>query len=110
MSSSRFFLPDPCIDGEAGVSFLTNIGDEWNALVAKLQYFNSACDRNWIPTDATTAESRSFVCNVCTVCFSTNKALACHQRRKHGLRTDTRFYVEFGKLCVLQTSIRRYGA
>lgn len=57
----------------------------------------------WIPNNSTTAESRSFVCDVCNVCFSKKKALACHQRIKHGLRTETRFYVEFGKCPVCFT-------
>ena len=97
-------LGDPCNHACLWVSFIASYPHEWKTLVSQYKSFVSVCDRNHEHA-ATTANLHSE--HICTEClhegsritFASGKALQCHRRVKHGVRSCLKSFVDDSHTC-----------
>eukprot|EP00973_Karenia_brevis_P058640 8167445-Karenia_brevis.AAC.1 len=78
-------LPSPGSEYEAWLNFILNNERRWCEIVNSLHYTASWSDTQQV---APSPGVRSFVCQLCNTgqAFASSKALAQHQRVKHGVR------------------------
>ena len=64
---------------------------DWQAVVNRLCFVESACDT--VAPAGSPADARVHNCVRCEACFATQRALESHCRAKHGDRLEVRRYV-----------------
>ena len=96
-------MPDPRMNFAPCCDLMVAHTGAWRRLVAMLVVHTSSTDvardsRTAVPADAARA-LRLLPCPRCTACFPTTRALAQHERIKHGVRSEWRLYVGTGCMC-----------
>eukprot|EP00973_Karenia_brevis_P017885 2456427-Karenia_brevis.AAC.1 len=95
-------LPSPVDDPQPWYNLIADYGGQWCQLVKMLHYTESACDRRTLEHHSTFGLAHVFVCRECPAphpSFYTQKALASHERVKHGRRNKYRLYIDEGGIC-----------
>ena len=88
-------LPDPSVNPESWQS--TILDASWVEVVKCVFFVTSVLDKVGSP-DQVPEHARTFVCSICGTrpAFSSHRALASHQRAKHGQRNPVRCFVGSG--------------
>ena len=102
-------LPDPCADARPWMFIILEFPGEWKQIVSAFRYYestlvpaqrspsvfldngdvqNNACPSHWLPCSLCPAGSTRAFCN--------KRALVSHQVLAHGLRKESRLYIESG--------------
>ena len=103
-------------DPTSWMEFLIQCPEDWKTMGSECAFTNSCLD----PVDpdegqCSSADVAHFVCAMCPSrprpAFATEKALACHMRTKHGIRSPVKQYIDGSGICVVchtdfQTRIR----
>ena len=83
-------LPPPEDDPESWLRRAATDPRSWNQDIAVMFYTDSICDREAVPDIST--QVRPFACPRCSFAFSSEKQLALHMNRHHGIRCEQRLY------------------
>jgi len=96
----RSVLPPPAEgNGAIWMEFITAQSDRWHTLTNSLFYTNSCLDKS---VGVDNESQLNFQCQICAApqpAFATAKALAQHQRTKHKMRVNLRWYVDDSGVC-----------
>ena len=83
-------LPPPDSDPDAWMQRSATDPRSWAQDVSVLYFTDSVCDREAVP--GISSHARPFACSECSVAFSSEKQLALHLSRHHGIRCQQRLY------------------
>ena len=103
-SDLRSKLPPWPVNSTAWLIFIEQQPEAWKHMAADAAFMNSCID----PVDESqhggcSVDVKRYVCNVCTSstrpAFSSEKALSCHMRVLHGMRSPIKQYVDGSGIC-----------